>query len=117
MWLLPQLRGTIQRVQLDDQMLLAAHPVVLSPAGVGQRDSSTEAGALMMPFDTSPSAAGGQQPLIRCVWSWPVVTDGVWRQRVCTWSRRDRIAAILRHYVAASQTCGMHLKCAKMSTS
>ncbi len=67
MWLLPQLRGTIQRVQLDDQMLLAAHPVVLSPAGVGQRDSSTEAGALMMPFDTSPSAAGGQQPLIRCV--------------------------------------------------
>ena len=40
-----QVRGTVQRVQLDDQMMLAAHPVVLSPAGVGAREASAEAGS------------------------------------------------------------------------
>ena len=31
-----QVRGTIDRIQVDDQMLTAAHPVVLAPAGVAQ---------------------------------------------------------------------------------
>lgn len=61
-----QVRGTVQRVQLDDQMLLAAHPVVLSPAGVSQREANIEAGSpLPMPLEGSSSAASGPQPLIR----------------------------------------------------
>ena len=38
-----QVRGTIQRIQLDDQMLMAAHPVVLAPSGVAhaQAEGST----------------------------------------------------------------------------
>ena len=34
-----QVRGTIQRIQLDDQMLMAAHPVVLAPSGVAHAQS------------------------------------------------------------------------------
>lgn len=63
-----QVRGTVQRVQLDDQMLLAAHPVVLSPAGVGAREASAEAGSsLPMPLEgaAGSGAAAGPQPLIR----------------------------------------------------
>jgi hypothetical protein len=58
----------VQRVQLDDQMLLAAHPVVLSPAGVSQREAASEAGsALPMPLEgsTASGASAGPQPLIR----------------------------------------------------
>ena len=61
-----QVRGTVQRVQLDDQMPAAAHPVVLCPAGVATREANQEAGALLMPMEgPSPAAAVGPQPLIR----------------------------------------------------
>jgi hypothetical protein len=72
-----QVRGTVQRVQLDDQMLLAAHPVVLSPAGVGAREASAEAGsALPMPLEgaAGSGAAAGPQPLIR--WAAPWLPSG-----------------------------------------
>jgi hypothetical protein len=70
LWVRRQVRGTVQRVQLDDQMLLAAHPVVLSPAGVGAREASAEAGSsLPMPLEGAASSASGAsagpQPLIR----------------------------------------------------
>ena len=68
-----QVRGTVQRVQLDDQMPLAAHPVVLCPAGVGHESVTLDAvGALLAAAETNAAgsqgvpSSGGQQPLVRC---------------------------------------------------
>lgn len=69
----------MQRIQLDDQMLLAAHPVVLCPAGVGHESVTLETvNALLTAADPSGAGgaaaqgpqgglpAGGTQPLVRC---------------------------------------------------
>ena len=52
-----QIQGTIQRFQLDDQMITAAHPVVLAPSGVAQ-----SSGGHLRFSTSSPTAA---QPIIR----------------------------------------------------
>lgn len=57
-----QLRGTIQRIQVDDQMLTAAHPVVLAPSGVAasQNDASH-----LHEWRFSRGRLGGPEPIIR----------------------------------------------------
>ncbi len=59
-----QVRGTVQRVQLDDQMALAAHPVVLSPAGLGHESVTLEAvNALLTTSDPGAAASAAAQRL------------------------------------------------------
>lgn len=74
-----QVRGTVQRVQLDDQMALAAHPVVLSPFGLGHEsvtleavnallttsDPSAAASAAALRLQGGSSSSSGPQPLVR----------------------------------------------------
>lgn len=58
------MRGTIQRIQIDDQMLTAAHPVVLAPSGVA---ASQNDGAHLGNWRYSSARIGGSsEPIIRC---------------------------------------------------
>jgi hypothetical protein len=61
---LRQVRGTIQRIQLDDQMLMAAHPVVLAPSGVAHAQGDGSAWRDLR-MGSNVAIDRGSMPIIR----------------------------------------------------
>ena len=99
-----QVRGTIQRIQLDDQMLMAAHPVVLAPSGVAHAQGDGSAWRDIR-LGSNVNIDRGSMPIIRWV---DRVGERCQQQSTASYKTKQYVASVSFFCVQVLKICASH---------